>query len=365
LGSLKVDAAQDQPLGGFERKPAHPRRACFFARVADPDVLQRVDFYRQDIECLQALGFEVTIATRWSEVPTDADLYFIWWWTWAFVPLSKSLLARRPAIVTGVFDYRWDTGLRGDYFSRPWWQRLLLRFALRAADANVFCNEVEHRDVVAGLKVTNPVLIPLTVDTDRYSPTAAPREDLVLTVALSDELNAKRKCLPEIIEAMPLILERYPAARFVIAGKKGTYLPELERRVAELGLSDRVDFPGIVSEERKIELMRCAKVYLQPTRYEGFGLAQAEAMSCGAAVVSSPAGAVPEVVGDAGILVEPVPAKLADAVVRLLQDDALRQRLGERAAARIRARYGRARRLEGLARVIGALLPVSATVGEA
>jgi glycosyltransferase involved in cell wall biosynthesis len=302
------------------------------------------------------------VATRWSEIPKDADIYFVWWWTWAFLPLLRARLARRPTLVTGVFDYRWKSSLRGDYFSRPWWQRLLLRLALRSATANVFCNQVEFRDVVAGLRVNNPHYVPLTVDTDRYRPAAATREDIVLTVAMTDELNARRKCLPEIVEAIPLILERCPDARFLVVGKKGTYYPLLQQRIDELGISAAVEFTGLVSEERKIELMQRARVYLQPTRYEGFGLAVAEAMSCGAAVVSSPAGAVPEVVGDTGLLVEPAPAALAEAVIHLFEDDRLRIQLGDRAASRIRAMYGRQRRLEGLRQVIDVLLPVSRPV---
>jgi glycosyltransferase involved in cell wall biosynthesis len=332
-----------------------PKRVCFFARVGDLEVLRRVDFYRQDIEFLRELGFEVVIATRWSEVPLNADLYFIWWWTWAFEALLKSRLARRPAIITGVFDYRWNSTVPGDYFSRPWWQRLALRFALRQADANVFCSELEFRAVSAGLKVNKPTYVPLTVDTARYTQSTEPREDFVLTVALMDELNAKRKCLPEILEAVPLVLNKHPNVRFLIVGKQGTYFPQLVRRAKELGISDRVEFLGLIDEAEKIQLMQRAKVYLQPSIYEGFGLAQAEAMSCGAAVVSSPVGAVPEVVGEAGILVEPRPENLASAVVRLLEDDELRRRLGEEAAVRIRALYSRARRREGLTEVIDGL----------
>jgi len=335
---------------------------CFFARVEDLEVLRRVDFYRQDIELLHELGFDVVIATRWSDIPLDADLYFIWWWTWAFQALLKARLARRPAIITGVFDYRWDSSVRGDYFSRPWWQRLALRIALRLADANVFCSQLEFRSVSAGLRVNHPAYVPLTVDTVRYAQSTEPRQDFVLTVALMDELNANRKCLPEILEAIPLVLDRYPHVRFLIVGKQGTYFPQLLRRVEELGISDRVEFLGLIDEAVKIQLMQRAKVYLQPSRYEGFGLAQAEAMSCGAAVVSSPAGAVPEVVGDAGILVEPTPENLAAAVLRLFDDERLRNRLGEDAAMRVRALYSRSRRREGLTQVIDGLLHAPAVM---
>jgi hypothetical protein len=123
--------------------------------VATPEILWRNEFYRQDLEALQALGCRVVIAGSWREIPWDADLYFVWWWTWAFLPLAKAKLRRRPVIVTGTFDYRWPVSGR-DYFGRPLWERWLLRFALWAADVNVFDSRLEMNAVCKDLLVTNP-----------------------------------------------------------------------------------------------------------------------------------------------------------------------------------------------------------------
>ena len=103
-------------------------------------------------------------------------------------------------------------------------------------------------------------------------------------------------------------------------------------------------------------MQRCA-VYLQPSRFEGFGLAILEAMSCGAAVVTTSAGAVPEVVGDTGIEVEAgSPESIAREVSRLLADEPLRTQLGENARSRAETVYPYARRKQDLQNVIEGLL---------
>src|SRR5262249_28743421 len=139
----------------------------------------------------------------------------------------------------------------------------------------------------------------------------------------------------ELIQAAPLIRRTHPEIRFVIAGEKGTAYPRLQELAQSLGVADALEFVGKISAEEKIRWMQRCRVYLQPSRHEGFGLAMLEAMSCGAPVVSRPVGAVPEVIGDAGILVESdSPQAIAQAVINLLDQPATRQELGERSRQR-------------------------------
>src|SRR3546814_14258643 len=121
--------------------PQTQLHVCFFARVDDAQKLRHVGFYAQDIEALEASGHRVTIATSWREIPWNADVYFVWWWTYAFLPLVKAKLRRRPVIITGTFNLRWGTG---DYFHRPLLQRIALRIALRLASLNIFVSKHEN-----------------------------------------------------------------------------------------------------------------------------------------------------------------------------------------------------------------------------
>jgi glycosyltransferase involved in cell wall biosynthesis len=255
-------------------------RVCFYARLRDRGVLDRVEFYRQDLHALQQAGFEVVIATCWAEIPRDVDFFLIWWWTWAWQPLLAARLARRPAIVTGVFDYRWpEPGI--DYVNRPLWQRLPMRAALRVADANVFIAQCEIRQVTEALPVTRPLCMPLGVDMTRYQPGTAPRQPFVLSIGWLSAENARRKCMFEVVRAAAIVLAQRPGLRFVIAGQQGTGFPELQALSAQLGIADRIEWAGAVSEEEKIRLLQTCAVYVQPSVYEGFGLVPFEARQLG------------------------------------------------------------------------------------
>lgn len=329
-------------------------RACFFARVADRGVLERAEYYKQDLDILKELGFDVRVATSFAEIPLNVDFYFIWWWQWAFLPLLKSTWSRRPCVITGTFDYRWPRDEMGrDYLRRPSWQQALMRYALEKASTNVFVSQHEYEVISSELRANNPKFIPHCVDTEVYLPGTLPRKNFVLTFAWLQSGNANRKCIPEVIRAIPLVRERHPETRFVIAGERGTAYPELERMARDLGVFDAVEFPGAVTRKRKIELMQRCCVYLSPSIYEGFGLATLEAMSCGAPVVSSPVGAVPEVVGNAGLFVDgKSPEAIADAVIRYLEHGALREEKGRCGRIRAETVFPYIRRKRELQRVI-------------
>jgi glycosyltransferase involved in cell wall biosynthesis len=331
-------------------------RVGFFAKVEDRGALERVEFYKQDIDILRDLGFEVVIATRYREIPTDVDFYFIWWWQWGILPLMKALSRRAPCLITGTFDFRWPVG-KGDYFHRPAWQRFVMRYALKKAAASVFVSQLEYGEVTQTLEVNNPFYIPHVVDTADYQEGDRAREDFALTIARMQGGSSWRKCIPEVIRAIPIVRRRHPEMRFIIAGEKGSDYPGLEKLASQLGVSQFVDFPGVISREKKIELMQRCKVYVSPSRYEGFGLAILEAMSCGAPVVSSPAGAVPEVVGEAGLLADgTMPEAIAMAVNRYLEDEALRKEKGHCARLRAERVFPYSRRKQELGKAIADML---------
>jgi glycosyltransferase involved in cell wall biosynthesis len=330
--------------------PARRRSACFFAPVRDRSVLQTTEFYAQDLAILGDLGFDVHVATRWGEIPWGCDLYYIWWWSWAFLPLIKARLGRRPAVVTGVIDQM-------IYRTKPWWERRMFRANFAAADWNVVLSDCEYRWLREEFGGAHSSYIPLGVDTSLYAPGAGPRGDFCFTVCWMKRSNAVRKSMFELIAAIPLIRRERPELRFLIAGGLEDGGPELQARARDLGVADAVEFLGRVGTAEKIRLMQSCRIYLQPTRFEGFGMAIAEAMSCGAPVVTSAAGSVPELVGDCGVYVDGTdPRSIADGVIRLAGDPELLQRCSHAARARIGRDFSLERRRRALADLIPPLL---------
>ena len=107
--------------------------------------------------------------------------------------------------------------------------------------------------------------------------------------------------------------------KLVIAGKKGWFYESIFEKVKTLGLGKDVIFTDFVPEEDKAPLIRGAKVFVLPSFWEGFGLDVLYAMACGVPVVVSDVGSLPEVAGDAGILVNPYkPTSIAAGIAKVL-----------------------------------------------
>lgn len=143
----------------------------------------------------------------------------------------------------------------------------------------------------------------------------------------------ERKGVPDLIEALSA-LPRQGGWRATIAGD-GDLQPSLER-IAELGLKDKVATPGWVGPDDVARLLAASDILVLPSYDENLPMSVIEAMANGLAVVATPVGATEEIVvdGQTGLLVQPGDiAGLANALRRLLEDSALRARLGAAASA--------------------------------
>lgn len=324
----------------------------FFAKVHDPQVLERNEFYAADIRILRDLGHQVKLVTTPWQIP-KGDIYFVWWWTWAFFPLLRAKLHKAPIIVVGVFDHVLPDGSLEMFSSRSLLHQWMIRRVLQFADANIFSSQLEFKRLTDEFRIANPSFSYHTVDTNLYRPLSVPKEKFFLSVCWMNAQNPIRKCLPETIQAAALLHEQYPEYQLLICGEQLEGYPPLAQLVSKLGAEDYIKFLGPVSREHKISLMQRCFAYLQPTRVEGFGLAIAEAMACGAPVVTTPVGSIPEVVGDAGAMTEGIsPQAIAKATGQILSNPAYAQWLSSEGTARISQMFTYDRRKQNLARVI-------------
>ena len=140
-----------------------------------------------------------------------------------------------------------------------------------------------------------------------------------------------RKNLLRLIEAFASVRRELGDWRLVLAGRRGWLCEPLFRRIAELGLEDGVVLTGYVPRADLAPLLSGARCLAFPSLYEGFGFPVLEAMACGTPVICSDTSSLPEVAGDAALLVDPQDTDAwAEALYRLLTDSGLRQSLIQR-----------------------------------
>jgi glycosyltransferase involved in cell wall biosynthesis len=145
----------------------------------------------------------------------------------------------------------------------------------------------------------------------------------------------RRKNLAGALQAFALAATQLPSPVCLAVAGGGKGLDEA-RALVPASLADRVLFLGLVPDDDFAALMSGCHVFFFPTLFEGFGLPALEAMSCGAAVLTSSTTSLPEVCGDAALLVHPeAPQAMAVALVRIATDAALREELKGRGAARV------------------------------
>src|SRR5919199_6225574 len=225
----------------------------------------------------------------------------------------------------------------------------LVSRAARRADAVITVSECSKRDIVKllGLPPERIHVIGNAVDESFY-----PVRDAWLLAAVRERygIGARyilyfggfdmRKNVPRIIEAyaeLPEALRR--EYQLVIAGRY-QYLghplyPDPRETVRRLGLDGQVVFTGQFREQDKAPLLSAATIFAFPSLYEGFGIPVLEAMACGTPVVTSNLSALPEVAGDAGLLVDPYdPEAICAALAELLETNERRGGLAHRGPER-------------------------------
>lgn len=218
--------------------------------------------------------------------------------------------------------------------------KLTVRHTARRSSRIATVSEFSKQDIVTTYRIpAERIVVTYNGVEACYSPRpAGPRE--------SDEVRERFGITREFILAVGSLQPRKNLVRLLraytmLSGELGAKAPQLVlvgRRlwlyddildeVARQHLQDDVILTDYVAAEVLPALYRAARVFAYPSLFEGFGLPPLEAMACGTPVVASSTSSLPEVVGDAGLLVDPLNERgIADAILRLLRDQSLRTRL--------------------------------------
>lgn len=312
------------------------------------------EYYQQDINALKALGHEVVVCTRYVEIPAAFDAMFVWWWTYALLPVVLCRILRRPCIVTGTFNFRFPEDFQGrDYFRRPYWQRFLIKYAVKHCSVNLFVSQLELEQCSKYFGLGRAGYVPHCLSNDYLKGPAAERRKALFNLAWGGKDNLVRKGIPELLKAVRLLRDKGREVQVYLAGLKGDGIGYLLSTIRQLGIENDVHYLGSLTREEKIKMLRESEIYVQPSHYEGFGLAILESMGCGACVIVRDVGAVKEVVGDCGVYVSSSsPEELASAIDKVLEDSALRKEMQNRATERAKHLFTFDKKVERLGAVL-------------
>lgn len=255
-----------------------------------------------------------------------------------FALVAAQISGARPLFLSGVGSY-----LHIDAWARPPFT-LLYRRAFQRARVLCISGYAERvaREEFPGVQAQT---VPLAIDAGRFAdlPQASRAGNRLLTVG---GIKTRKGTL-HVVRALAHVRERFPDARLVIAGstaESSDYTQQVRAEIAALGLTDAVSTPGFVSEADLLALYAQADVFVLPSinsgwMFEGFGLVHLEASAAGLPVIGTRDCGIEDAIDDGvtGLLVSQasVDAELPAAILRLLDDAALRQRMGQ--AGRIRA----------------------------
>ncbi|OKI05015.1 glycosyl transferase family 1 [Streptomyces sp. CB02923] len=184
-------------------------------------------------------------------------------------------------------------------------------------------------------------VVPIGADTDLFAPDPAVPE-IPGRIVTTSSADVPLKGLVHLVEALAKVRTGNPRAHLVVVGKRADDGP-VAAAIARHGLGDAIEFVKGISDAELVDLVRGAQIACVPSLYEGFSLPAAEAMATGTPLLATTGGAIPEVSGPDGETCLSVPPGDADALAagltRLLDDDALRRRLGAAGRERVLARF--------------------------
>lgn len=316
----------------------HSRRASFVA--IDREILAE----RYELEDLYQPG-RLPDSVAVVRGVLRADLVLGWFASWhTFLPITLAWLLRKPSVmIVGGFDTASMPDIGYGYQQgglRRWASRWIMRRARR-----LVTNSEYTRSEIARNTPIEPRAVTVVHHgvPDPFGPLPdAPRERLALTVGHLVRTTLEQKGHRPFAEAARLL----PDVRFAFVGRWHDDAVEDLRAIAPGNL----ELTGWLGDEELHAMYRRASVYVQASRHEGFGMAVAEAMLAGCVPVVTDATAMPEVVGDAGVLIpSQAPEDVAAGVRRALE---MGPEAGRRARERILSTFPVERRREGLLRVV-------------
>lgn len=228
-------------------------------------------------------------------------------------------------------------------FPRRIYFKNLGRRAAKRADKIITISQYSKKDILKVFRIPEEKIEVIYLSVDRaYHSLTSNLEEITSKYGIAKRFIFcfsnfnPHKNVKTLIEAYYRLPQKMKSEyQLVLGGRRDRYCMSLEKMVKHLKLEEKVIFTGFIPEEDLPLIYNAAELFLFPSLYEGFGLPPLEAMACGTPVIASNTTSLPEVVGQAGILVNPYKVdEIKEAVIRVLTDSTLRNDLIKRGLER-------------------------------
>lgn len=284
-----------------------------------------------------------------KSITKNSDVVFCWFAGWHSVVgvFYAKHYGKKSVVVVGGYDTAYEPDINyGAYTNLK--EKIPSRYVLKNADLILPFSNSSKNELLKQVNPTNLKVLYLGIDTEKFRKNSDKEKNLIITVGNINWSNLKRKGIETFVKSALYI----PDKKFVLIGKFVDDSIEYLKSIA----SSNVEFTGYISDDELIELVQRAKVYVQASAHEGFGLAMAEAMSCEAIPVVTRRGAIPEVVGEAGLYIEYDNPK--DAAEKIKKAFHSSSRYGTIARRRIEEKFSISKREKESIDIINSLLQV-------
>lgn len=287
---------------------------------------------------------------------------------WPIIPIPYALFFPNNVDITQFFNCVVPPGIKGKsvvvvhdmaYKIYPQtvriktrrWLQLTFKRSCQRADAIVTVSESSKRDIIKymGIEAEKITVMPNGVDLNYFHNHYDNKE--IDSIKKKYQIAGEyflylgtlepRKNIPNLIQAYKKLLQikhNVEVPQLVIAGGKGWLYDSIFKTVKELNIEDNILFTGYLEPYEVPRILCGAKAFVFPSIYEGFGMPPLEAMACGTPVITSNVSSLPEVVGDAGILINPESVdEICCAMERIMEDEELCHALIDKGLSRAQA----------------------------
>lgn len=276
------------------------------------------------------------------------DIIYVWFAGFqAFVSVFLAkIFGKKLVIVAGGYDAAYVPEINYGVFT-CWWRTMMAIFVYKNADLILTVSKYTKKELLQRITPKKVSVVYNGIDTKKFCP-SGDKQNFVLTVGAINWSNIRKKGLENFVKVAKLL----PETRFILVGRHDDSSINYLRAIA----AENVEFTGPVSFNRLLELYRRAKVYVQISYHESFGVALAEAMACECVPVVTNKAALPEVAGKCGIY---VPYGDIHATATAIKRAFKRAELGRCARERVVKMFSLEEREKNLIRLLTSLIKSS------